>query len=380
MVNNTGAALESRAIEAVEVLLRDKLGVRVHRLAAPLIQSPHARASRFDAAFEMPVGGDRRVIYVEFKARPLRALVEEFRRAAKALHDEDPTAIPLLVVPRLTDRMRGELRLAAVNHADLSGAMFLREPGFFVDLEGSNERLADLRVSRVDPFSDKASLVLRALLANPQDSLRVTDLANSTGLTKGWVSLVAAELNRRGYVTRESPERLTGYRLADPVRVLLDWSAHYSWSENRIEPHASGLSSDELLERLPTLLGDSRSDAALTLLAGAGQIAPHVSYDHIHLYVARSQFDRFRSEARTALFLQPVHSHGGTFSLIDPYYAHSALYDRQRVGELPVVSNVQLYLDLVNYPLRGAEATAMLVRTTLTRQLGLTAEQVRELV
>jgi len=40
--------------------------------------------------------------------------------------------------------------------------------------------------------------------------------------------------------------------------------------------------------------------------------------------------------------------HGG-------YYKHSVFYKKQKVKESWVVSDIQLYLDLYNYPIRGLE-------------------------
>jgi len=44
--------------------------------------------------------------------------------------------------------------------------------------------------------------------------------------------------------------------------------------------------------------------------------------------------------------------------LLFPYYKHSVFYDKQKIKNLWVVSNIQLYLDLYKYPLRGIEQLA----------------------
>jgi hypothetical protein len=38
-----------------------------------------------------------------------------------------------------------------------------------------------------------------------------------------------------------------------------------------------------------------------------------------------------------------------------PYYKHSGFYDSREVEDLRVVSDIQLYLDLYGYPVRGRE-------------------------
>ena len=38
-----------------------------------------------------------------------------------------------------------------------------------------------------------------------------------------------------------------------------------------------------------------------------------------------------------------------------PFYKNSVFFDKQEVNGLWVVSDIQLYLDLYNYPVRGLE-------------------------
>jgi hypothetical protein len=46
---------------------------------------------------------------------------------------------------------------------------------------------------------------------------------------------------------------------------------------------------------------------------------------------------------------------GENVVLMLPYYRHSVFYGRQKAKDLWVVSDIQLYLDLHNYPIRGLE-------------------------
>ncbi len=45
----------------------------------------------------------------------------------------------------------------------------------------------------------------------------------------------------------------------------------------------------------------------------------------------------------------------GNLVLMEPYYCYSVFFGKQKIKGLHVVSNVQLYLDLMKYPLRGEE-------------------------
>jgi hypothetical protein len=46
---------------------------------------------------------------------------------------------------------------------------------------------------------------------------------------------------------------------------------------------------------------------------------------------------------------------GENVVLMLPYYKNSVFYGRQKAKDLWVVSDIQLYLDLHNYPIRGLE-------------------------
>jgi hypothetical protein len=46
---------------------------------------------------------------------------------------------------------------------------------------------------------------------------------------------------------------------------------------------------------------------------------------------------------------------GANLIFLLPYYKHSVFYGKQRIRNLWVVSDLQLYLDLHNYPIRGLE-------------------------
>ncbi len=46
---------------------------------------------------------------------------------------------------------------------------------------------------------------------------------------------------------------------------------------------------------------------------------------------------------------------GANFIFLLPYYKNSVFYGMQRIKNLRVVSDLQLYLDLYNYPVRGLE-------------------------
>ena len=104
------------------------------------------------------------------------------------------------------------------------------------------------------------------------------------------------------------------------------------------------------LARLPASLTGHRW--ALTLQAGASLLAPHAAWDRIHVYLDVSEAQDLAEVARRASWRPAL---DGTLVLLQPYY-RTTVWDGVRVVHgLPVVSTVQLLLDLWQYPVRGRE-------------------------
>ena len=337
--------------------------------------------SRPDLAFNVRGIQPPRRIHVEVQARFLREHLAAFVPWARQLRIAEPRAVPLLMVPRLSRRSRDDLRAAGVNHADLTGVVFVRDAGFYIDLEGGRPRAGSVRepdrpgAYRVNPFSDKASLVVRVLLEAAGRPLLHSAISAQARVTRGWVSMVVGELLRRGYVERGAE----GVRLSDAIGVLKDWAGGYSWNRNRMASYVAPFEYDELLSRAAAALRKIEAGWALTLLAGLDRVGSHVQHGQAHVYVRPADFGRAESKLRSSLHLERV-AHGGNFHLLEPYYAVSAFYGRREVGGLSVVSDIQLYLDLVGYPVRGSESVEVLLRGRLGRALGLHARQIGELL
>jgi hypothetical protein len=351
-------------VKEIGRMLRERLGISVR------IRGNSAGES--GARLELSWEGSEQQYHVEAKDRVTSQDVDRLR-------DRSQGGATIVVAPTLTKQARERLRSGRINHADLAGNVYVRAPGLYLWLDADRKPrpLHGLRRERrVNPFSKRASLVLRAFLSNPEKEWRVRELSAETGLSLGHTSEVTASMVERGYISVTADRFL----LKDPVGALHDWSNVYDWTSNSRQSFVAAYDHDELLSRATGELAGAKVSYALTLLAGAGMVAPHVrQHEQLHLYIGEADLQRSVAVVLQKLFAEPA-TRGGNLHLLLPYYRGAAFYDSQIVGGMSVASNVQLFLDLVAYPLRGAEAARAVAKGPLARQLKLDRAQVHALV
>jgi len=230
---------------------------------------------------------------------------------------------------------------------DLSGNVFLEYEGLHIERIGFPNRFPEERRGRW-PFSDKASLILRAMFSNKEKLWGVRELAQSVNLNPGFVSRMARELEKRNYVVRLNAK----LKLRDPKSILEDWVREYDYKKNReVKFFCLGKSPDEIIDKVRDVDISGRVQYAFGLHAGANLAAPYAVYNEVHIYIpSRDSIEFFEKRLK----LKEVQQGANVIFLL-PYYKQSVFYDKQEIMGLWVVSDIQLYLDLYNYPIRGLE-------------------------
>ena len=267
--------------------------------------------------------------------------------------------VPVLAAPYLSPERQALCREAGVYFMDLSGNVFIAHRSFFVERIGFPNKYPEKRRRRY-PFSDKASLILREMLKDPKQQWGIRELAEKIGLDPGYVSRMAKSLSESGYASRVSGK----LKIRSPKEILDDWVRAYDLKRN--EHHRFFiLASDvkSILRRLQEINMPQKCNYALSVQAGAGLVAPHAIYKEVHLYVSDGEeIEFFKKE----LDLKDAYQ-GANLVLMRPYYKYSVFYDSREVEGLRVVSDIQLYLDLYGYPVRGREQAEHLYEKRLER-------------
>lgn len=205
-------------------------------------------------------------------------------------------------------------------------------------------------------FEPKATRVLRALLIDPQHNWTIRGLAEEVEISPGYAHAIVSTLINLGYVARTGHYKI---ETINPTVLLKRWAAYHQYDKMNtfLEYYTFEREVDRFLQQLSRI---SSQNYALTALAGASLIAPHVRPVDIHSYIKEKDEATMLAET---LNLQPIPK-GGNVKFVVPYdegvfYGQQTADIRisnQEVGRVNVVSNVQLFVDLYNYPARGLEA------------------------
>jgi hypothetical protein len=256
-------------------------------------------------------------------------------------------AVPVLAAPYLSPERQALCRKSGVYFMDLSGNVFVAHQSFYVERIGFPNKYPEKRQRRY-PFSDKASLILRELLKDPKRQWGIRELAEKIKLDPGYVSRMAKSLSESGYASRADGK----LKIRSPKEILDDWVRAYDLRRNELHRFFV-LAPDvkSILQRIRKIDIPRKVEYALSAQAGAGLVAPHAVYKEVHMYVGdREGIEFFKKE----LDLKNA-DQGANLVLMMPYYKHSVFYDSRHVEDLRVVSDIQLYLDLYGYPVRGRE-------------------------
>jgi hypothetical protein len=300
-------------------------------------------------------------LLLEYKNAASYAQLRDTIRLLQDWLAKEPQRIPMLASDYLSPAMQDRLRECDVPFLDLAGNAWLRRAGLLIDRRGFANPSAETRLPR-GPFSDKASLVPRSLLRSTS-ARGIRDLAGELELTPGYVSKVVKELERRGYISRSQD----GVTLRHGGELLRDWVHSYRRREpvQRSSFFALAPSAPALLEAIAMRSSAFAHDWALTGHAGASQITRYAEFDTVDVYVR----DAASIEAFAAALDARPAARGGNLILMVPYYRVSAFFAEQVVSRLNVVSDLQLYLDLYDYPVRGREQAELLYERRLAPRL-----------
>ncbi len=197
-------------------------------------------------------------------------------------------------------------------------------------------------------YFGKAVDVNRVLLVHYPEKLNLRKLANEASVSLGQAFNVSKALINERMALRESNR--SELKLMAPSELLERLAKVNNFLSNTkfIEYYTQEEDISKFLEKLKGL---HAPEYAITGLSGAMLVAPFVRPTNIHIYVKKENDAKMLADI---LNLLPVESNGNVKFAIAK--SNGIFYGAREINGVKVVSNIQLYVDLVNYPARGEEA------------------------
>ena len=197
-------------------------------------------------------------------------------------------------------------------------------------------------------LTGKSENVIRVLLVDYPKTWKLRDLAKAANVSLRWASVVSKRLIKERIAIRES-ERAE-LKLMTPKDLLRRWANYQNFIANAkfLEYYSKEEDISKLFEKFKDKKGP---EYAFTALAGALLTAPFVRPANAHIYIKTEEDAK---NWANLLSLIPVEENGNVKFAIPK--DEEVFYGSRTINGINVISDVQLYVDLLNYPGRGEEA------------------------
>jgi hypothetical protein len=347
--------------EAFEALLRTLLG-KVPFLRLVSLQSNFYTGGNADRQTVPPVEVDWKV-HVDTGNRSWTLLVEakqigqprQIRTAALQLErslaqtSAKGLRYGIVLAPFISAQSAQICEEAGLGYADLAGNARISFDNVYIETRSADNPFRERKEVK-SLFAPKACRVLRVLLQGPLRSWKTVELANQSDVSTGWVSAVRQQLIAREWAVSDS----SGFRVSNPNAVLDAWVAVDQWKARSEIQEYSLLLADptEVAKSLRDFFGQRRH--AFTQWFAGWLRHPYTVPQIVTAYV-----DDFPGKAIQARLLARPVEEGGRLWLVRPNDPGVFLRS-QSVQGFTVVSDVQIYLDLLAVGRRGDEQAAEL--------------------
>lgn len=305
--------------------------------------------STSDHIFHIETSLGQKKLYVEIKdngqPRYARALVEKL-----SLLNEESENYWIFAAPFISEKTGQMLRESGIGFVDFAGNCYISFEGVHIQKKGKKNPFITKRQFK-SLYRLKASRILRVLLSNPNRSWKIEQLAKEALVSTGHVYNIKEELLNREWAHFDNK----GLKLNEPESLLREWCREYQTEDKPCFSFYSLLEPSEFEGRLKIACNDLKVRYALSGLAGAFRLAPFVRYHRVTFYLE----DKVNALVKK-MDLKSVTS-GENVTITTPS-DDGVFYDLRRIGEMPVVSPIQLYLDLSVIGDRGKEAADYLFK------------------
>lgn len=342
----------TRIKDELEQTLRD---ISFLQIGQSVLQAP-LTGGQVDLLVELKAKNSLLRVLVEVKSlgepRVIRSAIQQLKEYMDRIED----TYAVVAAPYISDDTARLCKQNGVGYIDLAGNCFLNFDQVYIERKNyPNPAVEKRRVRSI--FNPKSSRILRAMLNSPMRSWQVQELAKEANVSLGLASRVKERLLDLEYA-REKDKTIV---LSRPSELLEQWANNYSFRKNKVYDYFGFDEPKELERKLSRYCEQRETPYALTLFSGAALVAPFARYTRGFAYVGRGV-----KEVADSLGLKEVSS-GPNFSILEPY-DEGVFYGSREIDDMKVVSDIQLYLDLVGFKGRGEESAIFLLEQRIKTQ------------
>lgn len=286
--------------------------------------------------------------------------------------------IRLIYAPVISPRVASLAKEQEIGYFDAAGNCWIRSERDRLLIE-RNGRKSPRQMTRsvADPFSQKSSRIVRAMLSEPTKGWQVRELAEheEVQVSPGLVVKVKRALVEEGYAT----EHDTLLYLSDPTGLLDAWTTKYSGPRQTMPLYVRG-DTTTAEQTIAQWCQQNKLKCALAGLSAAWRLAPETRYHVASVYLEDRGFDE---QLLTGLAVR----HGGKkvdsganvhlWRAFDESVFAGRNHSKQ--GLPPSTSPIQTYLDVKRIAGRGEEAASAIFEKYMRRAFSTAAEQAREM-
>jgi len=321
---------------------------RFYRFSSDIvIEAETARKKKFLLVFEVKSTGQPR--YVRMAVSQLKEIIANRKQC-----------YGVFASTFISEESRKICRENGIGFIDLAGNCFFNFDNVYLSVEGRSNPYPTTRPLKTI-FYPKSSRVLRVLLYNPKKKWFVKDLAKEAETSIGQTSLIKNKLLEYEYLGVSREKKRAKFWVKKPEELLSKWTINYTYKKNKMKNYYSLEDVETIEKKIVDYFNLKNTTYAFTLNTGASMVAPFLRYKRVFLYVFNN-IDKIASEMN----FKEVSS-GSNVILMEPY-DEGVFYGLQMIKGVRVVSDIQLYLDLINYKERGEEAAKFLLEERIRKQ------------
>lgn len=315
-----------------------------------------------DAYSEIRIKGNKTVhllIQVKLSGYPrdLERISQTTKETGKITKKDE--SLPVIVSRAVSPGSRKMLQEQGIGYFDSGGSLYLplSDGIFYIDRPAppAERSLQNL-------YEGRSAQVLHVLLAEPDREWHVNELAERAGVSPYTVHRVFTKLEKESFLKRYGKGPDCVRTLKKPSELLDALAENYSFKQYDFQNYYKWAQSTAgLRDEIAGLLDENQIDYALTLGSGAELVAPFASSSE-RLYLIVEDSKKVKEAVRKA-DLEPVDDGANVTFLMTKLRA--PFLNRQKIDDLWVAGDVQLYLDLSKWRARGKEQAEHLRRERL---------------